>query len=83
MKSVASKNFNVFAHEVKVAIPGEEKYYYPDVFVTNAPPLKKTGTLKPPGIDCRSCFAQRFAAWRSGEFLQQMLIRSTTVCLTT
>lgn len=46
MKSVASKNFNVFAHEVKVAIPGEEKYYYPDVFVTNAPPTEENRYIK-------------------------------------
>jgi Uma2 family endonuclease len=31
------KGYLVFSHDVKVAIPGEEKYYYPDVFVTNEP----------------------------------------------
>lgn len=29
------KGYFVFINDVKVAIPGEEKYYYPDVFVTN------------------------------------------------
>ena len=28
------KEYFVFNHDVKVAIPGGSKYYYPDVFVT-------------------------------------------------
>ena len=28
------KGYNVYNHDVKVGLPGEAKYYYPDVFVT-------------------------------------------------
>ena len=28
------KGYTVYNHDVKVAIPGQNKYYYPDVFVT-------------------------------------------------
>src|SRR5438874_227908 len=31
---LASKGYEVFAHDVKVAIPGGNKFYYPDVFLT-------------------------------------------------
>ncbi len=46
MKSLSPKNFMVFAHDVKVAIPGEEKYYYPDVFVTNEPRTEENKYIK-------------------------------------
>ena len=31
---LGEKGYKIFAHDVKVKIYGEEKYYYPDVFVT-------------------------------------------------
>ncbi len=46
MKGLSSKNYMVFAHDVKVAIPGEEKYYYPDVFVTNEPRTEENKYIK-------------------------------------
>jgi Uma2 family endonuclease len=32
-----AKGYNVYNHDVKVGIPNEAKYYYPDVFVTKEP----------------------------------------------
>ena len=29
-----SRGYKVFNHDVKIAIPGGDKYYYPDVFLT-------------------------------------------------
>jgi Uma2 family endonuclease len=46
MKSLSSKNYMVFAHDVKVSIPGEQKYYYPDVFVTNEPRTEDNKYIK-------------------------------------
>jgi Uma2 family endonuclease len=46
MNSLSSKNYMVFAHDVKVAIPDEEKYYYPDVFVTNEPRTDENKYIK-------------------------------------
>jgi Uma2 family endonuclease len=46
MKNLSNRNFMVFAHDVKVAIPGEEKYYYPDVFVTNEPRTEENKYIK-------------------------------------
>jgi Uma2 family endonuclease len=40
------KGYWVFAHDVKVAIPGEEKFYYPDVFVTNEPRTEENKYIK-------------------------------------
>jgi Uma2 family endonuclease len=40
------KGYYVFAHDVKVAIPDEEKYYYPDVFVTNEPRTEENKYIK-------------------------------------
>lgn len=34
MKFLETQGFEVFAHDVKVKVFGENKYYYPDVFVT-------------------------------------------------
>lgn len=34
MQFLVEKGFEIYAHEVKVKIYGENKYYYPDVFVT-------------------------------------------------
>lgn len=33
-KFLESKGYEIFSHDVKVAIPGGKKYYYPDVFIT-------------------------------------------------
>jgi Uma2 family endonuclease len=46
MKSLTSKKYMVFAHDVKVAIPNDEKYYYPDVFVTNEPRTEENRYIK-------------------------------------
>jgi len=35
MQLLAQKGYEVYAHDVKVKIFGENKYYYPDLFVTN------------------------------------------------
>ena len=34
LRQLKTKGFTVYNHDVKVAIPGGEKYYYPDVFAT-------------------------------------------------
>ncbi|WP_207491829.1 Uma2 family endonuclease [Aridibaculum aurantiacum] len=34
MQVLKSRGYQVYAHDVKVKIHGENKYYYPDVFVT-------------------------------------------------
>ena len=34
MQFLAEKGYQIYAHDVKVKIFGENKYYYPDVFVT-------------------------------------------------
>ena len=34
MQILKDKGFFIYAHDVKVKIFGEEKYYYPDVFIT-------------------------------------------------
>ncbi len=34
MQALTEKGFQIYAHDVKVKIFGENKYYYPDVFVT-------------------------------------------------
>ena len=31
------QGYQIYSHDMKVAIPGDNKYYYPDVFVTNEP----------------------------------------------
>jgi Uma2 family endonuclease len=31
---IQNKNYTIYNHDVKVAIPGGNKYYYPDVFIT-------------------------------------------------
>lgn len=46
MQSLSQKKFSVFAHDVKVAIPHEDKYYYPDVFVTNEPRTNENKYIK-------------------------------------
>ena len=35
MQLLSQKGYQVYAHDVKVKIFGEDKYYYPDVFVTS------------------------------------------------
>src|SRR4051794_18441191 len=37
MQILTEKGYQVYAHDVKVRISGENKYYYPDVFVTQEP----------------------------------------------
>ncbi len=34
LSSLKAKGYNVYNHDVKVGLPDEAKYYYPDVFVT-------------------------------------------------
>ncbi len=40
------KGFSVYLNEVKVAIPGERKYFYPDVFLTKEPKTEKNQYIK-------------------------------------
>ncbi len=40
------KGYFVFINDVKVAIPNENKYYYPDVFVTNEPRTEENKYIK-------------------------------------
>jgi Uma2 family endonuclease len=37
MQYLREKGYKIYAHDVKVRISGENKYYYPDVFVTREP----------------------------------------------
>src|SRR4051812_24178505 len=41
-----SKGYEVFAHDVKVAIAGGNKFYYPDVFVTKEPETESNSYIK-------------------------------------
>ena len=34
LSTLRAKGYNVYNHDVKVGLPNEAKYYYPDVFVT-------------------------------------------------
>ena len=40
------KNYQVFNHDVKVAIPGGNKFYYPDVFITKEEKNEKNRYIK-------------------------------------
>ena len=41
-----SKGFQIYNHDLKVAIPGGVKYYYPDVFVTKEAKTEKNRYIK-------------------------------------
>ncbi len=41
-----SQGFQIYNHDVKVAIPGGSKYYYPDVFVTKEAKTEKNRYIK-------------------------------------
>jgi len=46
MHSLEELGYEVFAHDVKVKIYGENKCYYPDVFVTKEPATEKNQYIK-------------------------------------
>ncbi len=46
MQFLEERGYEVFAHDVKVKIYGENKYYYPDVFVTKEPATEKNQYIK-------------------------------------
>jgi Uma2 family endonuclease len=37
--SLANRSYNVYGHDIKVKIPNEQKYYYPDLLLTAEPEL--------------------------------------------
>jgi Uma2 family endonuclease len=45
-KQLKPKGFTVYNHDIKVAIPGERKYFYPDVFITKEPKTEKNQYIK-------------------------------------
>ena len=46
MQFLEEKGYEVYAHDVKVKIFEEEKYYYPDVFVTREPDTEANEYIK-------------------------------------
>lgn len=46
LRQLKSRGFTVYNHDVKVAVPGGQKYYYPDVFVTREEKTEKNQYIK-------------------------------------
>lgn len=46
MQLLSKEGFQIFAHDVKVKIFGESKYYYPDVFVTKEEKTESNSYIK-------------------------------------
>lgn len=46
MQQLFQKGYQVLINDVKVAIPGGQKYYYPDVFATNEPRTEQNQYIK-------------------------------------
>lgn len=46
MSTLKTKGYHIYAFDIKVKIYGENKYYYPEVFVTKEPETEKNQYIK-------------------------------------